>query len=263
MTDNSDDIYLDAYKVQDPAPALMPARSTRQWMDDTQGRVPYRCLPMTMANATGWEITCPFTIDINWNGGPAKSDIKITSPDINSLLDHVVTSHFQNGIVTFHTGYLFRTPPGWAVWAMGPPNWPKDGVYPLSGLVETDWLPFGFTMNWQMTRPGTVRFEKNEPFCFITLSEHRRLDAIEPKIRRLSSNPQLQRDYDGWSKSRGEFVKKLERRDPGTVAAGWQRHYMRGETISGKDRGADHDTKRRLKKPKDLTGAALFQPSTK
>lgn len=259
MTDNPYDIYLDAYKVQDPAPPLVPARSARQWMDDTQGRVPYRCLPMTMANATGWEITCPFTIDIEWNGGPAKSDIKITSPDTQNLLDHVVTSHFQNGIVTFHTGYLFRTPPGWAVWAMGPPNWPKDGVYPLSGLVETDWLPFGFTMNWQMTRPGTVRFEKDEPFCFITLSEHRRLEAVEPKIRRLSANPQLQRDYDGWSKSRGEFVKKLELRDPGTVAAGWQRHYMRGETVSGKDRGAEHDTKRRLKKPKNLTGAALFQ----
>ncbi len=25
---------------------------------------------------------------------------------------------------------------------------------------------FPFTMNWQMTRPGKVRFEKGEPFCF-------------------------------------------------------------------------------------------------
>ena len=258
MSEKHPDLYLDAYKVQDPAPPLMAARSNRDWMDKTIDRVPYRCLPMTMANATGWEVNCPFDIELEWNGGPRKEDIKITAPGVKTLLDHVVTSHFQNGIVTFHTGYLFRTPPGWAVWAMGPPNWPKDGIYPLSGLIETDWLPFGFTMNWQMTRPGKVCFEKGEPFCFITLSEHRRLDEVEPKIRLLGSNPQLERDYNGWAKSRGEFVEKLAKRDSNAVAQGWQRHYMRGETVSGKERGADHDTKRRLQKPKDLTGSALF-----
>jgi len=83
---------------------------------------------------------------------------------------------------------------------MGPPNWPKDGVYPLSGLVETDWLPFPFTMNWQMTRAGSVSF-----------------------------------------------------------SAGWQRHYMRGETSEGKTGSEDHLTKRRLQKPKDLRGGALFK----
>jgi len=151
------------------------------------------------------------------------------SPDKNAFIPSFATAHFRSGIVTFHTGYLFRTPPGWAVWCMGPPNWPKDGVYPLSGLVETDWLPFPFTMNWQMTRAGSVSFEKGEPFCFITLSEHMRLEEITPKVKRLSGS------------------------------AGWQRHYMRGETSEGKTGSEDHLTKRRLQKPKDLRGGALFK----
>jgi hypothetical protein len=41
-------------------------------------------------------------------------------------------------------------------------NSPKDGIAPLTGVIETDWLPYPFTMNWQMTRPGSVRFDKDE-----------------------------------------------------------------------------------------------------
>ena len=33
-------------------------------------------------------------------------------------------------------------------------------LQPLAGVVETDWLPFPFTMNWLFTQPGRVRFEK-------------------------------------------------------------------------------------------------------
>ena len=50
----------------------------------------------------------------------------------------------------------------------GPINRPKDGIAALSGIIETDWSPYSFTMNWMFTRPGTpVRFEKGEPYCHI------------------------------------------------------------------------------------------------
>ena len=32
-------------------------------------RHPYRCLPLTMANTTGWEILCPVGFTAEWNGG--------------------------------------------------------------------------------------------------------------------------------------------------------------------------------------------------
>ena len=116
-----------------------------------------------------------------WNGGmrtgghhphprPPLSRTSTTSPK----------SHFSHGVLTFHPGYLFRTPPGWSMWAMGPPNHVKDGIQPLVGLVETDWLPFPFTMNWIFTRPGQGALRsKGEPFCFITLAQDKPLESFE------------------------------------------------------------------------------------
>lgn len=250
---------LDAFMIHESAPPFLPARASRDWMDDFTDRQPYRCLPLSMANSTGWELTCPFTIDIEWNGGPNNEDILITAPDPAAHIPSFVQAHFREGIVTFHTGYIFRTQPGWAVTCGGPPNWPKDGIYALSGLVETDWLPFPFTMNWQMTRPGTVRFEKGEPFCFITLSEHRRLEDITPKIKSLSQDEALTTDYKAWNESRSDFILRLNAKESGAVSEGWQRHYMKGENAGISGNPSEHNTKRRLKTPKDMRGNAVFR----
>jgi len=248
--DKSDaSVFLDCYQMQIPAPEIVPGQSRRAWMDESPDRFAYRCLPLTMANSTGWDILCPFDIDAEWNGGPLAEDLKLSSPDPSAYVAGFASSHFASGIVTFHTGYLFRTPPGWAVWCMGSPNDVKDGVAPLSGLVETDWLPFPFTMNWKMTRPGIVRFKKGDSFCFLTLSEHNRLDEITPSIRDISANPGLKKDYELWSNSRADFIKKLADNEPETVKAGWQRKYMQGQVDPESTLGTDHKTKRRLKKP--------------
>jgi len=241
--------FLDCYQMHAGVPALVPARPQREWMDKFAARQPYRCLPLTMANSTGWELLCPFDLTIEWDGGPMENNIKLSSSEENAHIEGLALSHFRSGIVTFHTGHLFKTPPGWAVWAMGPPNQPKDGIYALSGLVETDWLPFPFTMNWQMTRPGKVTFEKDEAFCFFTMIEHHAMEDIQPRLKNLEDNRDLKKDYELWGTSRAEFIEKLNAQDPETVKSGWQRHYMRGETPSGETAQTDHVTKRRLKKP--------------
>ena len=160
----------------------------------------------------------------------------------------MVQSHFSGGVLTFHTGYLFRTDPGWAVWAMGPPNHVKDGIQPLSGLIETDWLPFPFTMNWVFTRPGRVKFSKGEPYCFITLMEHRRLEAVQPVMKTLESDPVLREQYEAWREERGAFNNRLAKGDPETAKQAWQRFYFKGEMPA--ETGAapeSHVNKRRLK----------------
>jgi hypothetical protein len=71
---------------------------------------------------------------------------------------------FSRGIVTFHTGYIFRTDASTQLLATGPFNEPEDGLFPLTGIIETNWLPYPFTMNWQLTRPGSFRFAKGERY---------------------------------------------------------------------------------------------------
>jgi hypothetical protein len=192
-------------------------------------RHPYRCLPLTMANTTGWEILCPVGFSATWNGGQHQNDITFKADHPFPGFEDFVKSHFSSGVVTFHPGYLFRTPPGWSMWAGGAPNHIKDGIQPLEGLVETDWLPFPFTMNWLFTRPGTVKFVKGEPFCFITLVQDKPLESFEVVQKSLESDMELKGQYEAWFRQRADFNKKIGKRDPQATKEAWQRFYFRGE----------------------------------
>src|SRR5580692_10244089 len=174
---------LTCYRMWPTSPELRPASPERSWMDMSSDRFAYRCIPLSIANSSGWEIALPFGFEAVWYGGDETGSIQFRSAD--ERVKHSVTSHFGHGVITFHTGWLFRTSPGWAVWTRGAPNWIKDGIQALDGVVETDWLPFPFTMNWKFTRPGVVRFEAGEPFCFVTLAPHGLLDAVQPTIATL------------------------------------------------------------------------------
>ncbi len=211
-------------------------------------RHPYRCLPLTMANTTGWEMLCPTSFTAEWNGGPRTEDITFQTDTPFPGFEDFAKSHFSNGIVTFHPGYLFRTPEGWSMWVNGPPNHVKDGIQPLVGLVETDWLPFPFTMNWIFTRPGRVRFNKGEPFCFITLAQDRPLEQFELVQRSMASDPEYAGQYESWRRQRDDFNKRLHNRDPATIKEAWQRFYFKGEIPEESAQApTSHVNKRRLK----------------
>jgi hypothetical protein len=176
-----------------------------------------------------------------------QEDIQIKADPGFSGLSNFANSHFSHGVLTFHTGWLFKTPPGWSMWAMGPPNHVKDGIQPLAGLVETDWLPFPFTMNWIFTRPGTVRFEKGEPFCFITLTQDKAMEDFELVQRSFDDNEELNEQYRAWFKQRDDFNNKIYARDPRATKEAWQRFYFKGELpTEGAEPPKDHVNKRRL-----------------
>jgi len=136
--------------------------------------------------------------------------------------------------------------------AMGPPNHVKDGIQPLAGVIETDWLPFPFTMNWIFTRPGTVRFEKGETFCFIMLIQDKPMEAFQPVIKSMNANPELRRQYDVWAEKRSEFNALIFKRDPEATKEAWQRFYFKGEYPEeiAAEAPSHHVNKRRMKSPK-------------
>lgn len=241
---------LQCFSIHDNPPSIIPAKPERSWMDSTPEHFAYRCIPLAIANASGWEIVCPDGFTAEWSGGGSLDDIKIESHSEQDI-SHFVVSHFGSGVLTFHPGYLFRTSPGWALWVRGAPNSAKNNCAPLDGVVETDWLPFSFTMNWRFTRPGKVHFERGEAFCFISLFPHALVDDVQPEIRRLDDNPELKADYQNWSQSRTEFNRKLHERDPETVAAKWQKTYAHGKQFDG-TKVDFHLAKRRLKAPKKV-----------
>jgi hypothetical protein len=245
-------VKLICYKVDPNAAEMVPGRPDRDWMDQFGDRHPYRCLPLVVANTTGWELLCPASFTATWNGGMRQADIRLDPDDDTSpqTLARWALSHFAGGVLTFHTGYLFRTEPGWDLWVGGAPNWIKDGIQALSGIVETDWLPFPFTMNWRFTRPGMVQFTKGEPFCMVMPVPHASIDEVQPIIKRIEDEPELHQDYRAWGDSRNKFLTDLRTPDSEAVKQGWQRDYFKGQTPMGQMGPETHINRRRLKVPR-------------
>lgn len=217
---------LTAYLLDGHALRIRPAPQERDWMDATTGAFAYRCLPLDIANAHGWEILCGAGFWAVWDGGPGLDSIRVQA-DAGTTAPAV--SHFGHGVLTFHIPCLFRTEPGWDLMVSGPINRPKDGIAGLSAAVETDWAPFTFTMNWLFTRPGLrVRFEDGEPFCHLFPVRRGVIEAVEPQLRRLAQEPELARQFETWSQSRAHFNEELKRPGSEARAEEWQKLYFRG-----------------------------------
>ena len=238
---------LVCYLIDDHPVDIRPADNRRQWMDDTPDSYAYRCLPLSIANAHGWEVRCPATCEAEWNGGSGKDDIHIAFEDEEGVSQEpartkrLVESHFGSGVLTFNVGALLRTSPGYDLWITGPVNAFKDGIQALSAVIETYWMPFVFTMNWKFTRPNVkVRFEKGEPFCFFFPIEHGLLERVNPRVQQVSEEPGLERQYNFALGKRaflsvlkilgGPELKIDEKERKRLDAQGW---YMRGQMPDG------------------------------
>lgn len=222
---------LIAYTTTTTPCPIKPANAKRDWMDIASSKNPYRCLPLTMANAWGWEILSTTKFTAEWNGGMAPSDVKITIHEgINPP-----SAHFGEGTITWHTGHIFKTPYPYGLYITGAPNNPKPNVIPLSGIVETHWLPFTFTMNWRFTQPGSFTMEIDEPFCQIFPVDMNIFDVTEPEIRTLADDKEFHDLYWDWNISRRNHMNY--RKVPGTPEHDprvWQKNYFQGTYPIGK-----------------------------
>jgi hypothetical protein len=236
---------------RDTAPQITPAPINRTWMStlsETRKGWPNRCLPMLTANQSGWELRnrCAFTA--TWFGDENGVDVHI-APDRGDAGQFLPVSHFGDGIMTWHVPMVFRTPPGYNLLVRGPANYPKDGVYALEGIVETDWASASFSMSWKLTRKlMPVRFEVDEPMCMIVPQRRAELEEFDPELRRIESDEGLHRKHDLFLRSR-DAAKQIEQ--VARVAAGerveWQGDYTRGRHADGEAGTPDHQTRRHLR----------------
>ncbi|HEY0869456.1 MAG TPA: DUF6065 family protein [Acidothermaceae bacterium] len=225
---------------------LWAAPPTRVWMEQSPNRFANRCLPLLIANQSGWLLINTDTVELTWNGGAATSDIEIAYPaDVPPL---PAISHFGMGIVTLNLPYFFRTSPGWNLLVRGPANCPKDGIYALDGVVEADWTAATFTMNWQLTRPGLpVVFERGEPLCMLVPQRRHDIENIRPAFRSLEAEPELERRVRGWATSREEFLVDLDADGSQARTRRWQKDYFQGHDVDGTPAAEVHQTKLRVR----------------
>lgn len=222
---------------------LIPAPIRRTWMDNAQH--PYHCLPLKMANQAGWFVLNSRTVEVVWTGGDDRGSVIVRHVD--GAPPHVAVSQFGYALLTFFVPYLFRTPPGYNLLVRGPANHPKDGAFALDGLIETDWSPARFFMNWQITRASEpVRFERGEPICMIVPQPRGDLECFAPEVRDLASEPSLEAEYNRWRRARERHVRVAQSSRAGVPKNWLQRDYTRG-TFPGGPVASDHQTHLRLR----------------
>ncbi len=244
-------------------PRVRAASPKRTWMEEAPERFAYRCLPLAIANAHGWEFLSPCGFEARWNGGAGADAVEIRL-DPGTPAQRAPVSLFGLGTITFHIEAIVRTDKGWNLWVGGPPNDAKDGIAPLGGVIETDWSPYTFTMNWRFTRPGHwVRFEENEPFCFFFPVPRGALDGIAPVIRPIDDETGLSDAFRTWSQSRDAFQEWVAETQPEAPADKWQKLYYRGVRPDGTPGPGDHQAKLRLPPFVQPDGTALEPPAPK
>jgi hypothetical protein len=245
MSTPSVPLELIAYRLyRSQSLRLVAAPVQREFLAATNARFALRCLPMLLANQVGWFLVNHQPVVATWNGGNEIDDLTVSSPSGVPP----AASHFGHGILTWHVPYLFRTPPGYNLWARGPVNWPKDGASPLEGLVETDWSPATFTMNWKITRPGVgISFDAGEPICQILPLRRGELNQFTPVMRPIESDPATHEGYRAWAQRRARFLHELPIPDSEAAGQLWERHYFQGITADGVRGVPDHETRLTLR----------------
>jgi hypothetical protein len=196
----------------------------REWMDKYDHSFAYRCLPLKIANESGWLVKSPIDFDLEYtNDTDFKTSVKIDIDEKNSMYRNYIQSHFGRGVVTFSLPYIFRTEKPLCVWVRGYPNYFKENVSFLEGIIETYWLHSTFTYNIRLIEKNKiVSFKKGEPLFFITCINIQQLNNSSIVYDLIDNNIELKNAYNNWNISRANFNKSLRSPDD------WQKDYFKG-----------------------------------
>lgn len=139
----------------------------------------YHCLPLVIGNQYGFILKSLYDFEVTWNGGPYPDDVTIdmvTPREIYAETSGLqsIHPHFGMGTFTFQTTYQLRTSPGINLITINPPNTFIDGIYHMTGVIETDNLRRDFTYNLKITRPNTtIAIRKGDTVgCFLPYPRH-------------------------------------------------------------------------------------------
>lgn len=213
-------------------------------MDEMPGRQVYKCLPLKIANSFGWELLSPCLVEAVWDGGVTHEAVRVT---VDKPLgeEPFVESKFGAGLLSFWPGLMIRTDAPAHLFVTGPLNRMKDGIHPLSAVVETNWLPAQLPMNWHFSRPGTrIRFEQGEPYCHIFPVDSSLLHTAEPEWRTLETDTELLQQFEEWRLSR--LMSNADSAYKGKRSQFYQ-HYHQGRYPNGKAAPTIHFGQLRLK----------------
>jgi hypothetical protein len=196
---------------------VVPLSAKRQWMNETQDSYAYRCVPLTVANTYGWSVINPNNFVAKWNG---KDDINSVTVGFDDGVRSYASSHFGSGILTIHVDFIIKTEKNISIFVRGTPNMIANGITPLDGLIETDWLPFTFTFNFKFDKPGVVFFKAGDPLFSFFPVERGFIESFKVFEQNIQKDFDLHSEYKAYRDSRRNY---LDNND-----GSFQKYYAKG-----------------------------------
>jgi hypothetical protein len=218
----------------------------REWMDNTPVKFAYRCLPLTIANQTGWWIYNPVGFTAVWNGQQRPGSTQFLFDSDPGTWGVWINDQFGSGIITWNVPFLFRTKPhGTRLLVTGPANYFRHGVQPLMAIVESDWIYMSFTMNYKITSSRLpIRFDQGEPLLQVIPipgALFTNLEEATVTYMKLEKDPEMHHAYQTWNDARLKLINDKK----ASIAKGdlWQKDYFVGRDIMGRPTVSGHKTK--------------------
>ncbi len=229
---------LTAYRLGDTTGwKIEPPSRAREWMDNTPRKAAYWCLPITMANQAGWVVRLPGTVCATWNGKTAPDAVKLEFPGKTNRLKGLVSTNFGGGIVSFALPWVFKTADGTGLWVRGEPNSYTPDCVPLEGIVETDWAPFPFTMNYRIVkRNAQVYFPEGMALCLLAPVKMDLFEATAPSMVNITEEPELMEEIKRHGEKRKMQTGQLKADEGMRDSKGNMKpvlDYYKGETTQG------------------------------
>ena len=215
---------------------ISPTNVKRDWMSENNN-LAYSCIPLTVANQYGWTCHAVETFTATWDGGNGVDAIKIEGETKYKS----ATSHFGNGILTLLMDFVIETSSNTSIYVRGITNSNKNNIYPLDGIIETDWLPFTFTMNYKFHTPGSVTFEKGEPIFMFFPIERSYIESFQITESSISKDSEFMEKYKKYQTSRKDFMQENKK--------GKQGFYVSGKIVDEKQEIPNHKVKLKLDNP--------------
>ena len=190
-------------------PEIRQLSPRRDWMDQTYRKHAYKCLPVTSANVHGWELLLQQDVVVQWDGEGTVprclsgeyithhlSDTTEIAGRIwgNSSYDRLMVEQSTIQMVSFNVDWVIQTPPNYAVWMSGPPNYFVDGAEAMSVIVP-GWWPDPVQFNWRINKPNVpITFPKGMPYMSFKIIEMDLLSNVEFKVENAWNKPEIMQE---------------------------------------------------------------------
>ena len=191
----------DVSKLLEP----LSGKTKREWFNSHF----YYCLPLTIANQYGFIIKAAYDFSVVWHDDPHPDALEIKFKEQKN--NQALIKHFGSGILTIANPWHVRTPPGINIMTIAPPNMPKDGIFHINGVVETDNLQRDFSFNLKITRPyQKIEFKEGDAIgAFIPIPRYFADSFFMKFADEIYSQEQINLEHD----SVAEFARQRQNED--------------------------------------------------